>query len=36
MLETHNVDRVNACKEIVKINDDFETKTIIVGGPIKT
>ncbi len=37
MLETHNVDKgvLNACKEIVKINNDFETKTIIVGGPNK-
>ena len=37
MLETHNVDKgvLNACKEIVKINNDFETKTIIVGGPYK-
>lgn len=37
MLETHNVDKgvLNACKEIVKLNNDFETKTIIVGGPNK-
>ena len=37
MLETHNVDKgvLNACKEIVKINNDFATKTIIVGGPNK-
>jgi glycosyltransferase involved in cell wall biosynthesis len=37
MLETHNVDKgvLNACKEIVKINNDFETKTIIVSGPNK-
>ena len=37
MLETHSVDKgvLNACKEIVKINNDFETKTIIVGGPNK-
>ena len=37
MLETHNVDKgvLNACKEIVKINSDFETKTVIVGGPNK-
>ena len=37
MLETHNIDKgvLNACKEIVKVNNDFETKTIIVGGPEK-
>ena len=37
MLETHNVDKgvLDACKEIIKINNDFETKTIIVGGPNK-
>ncbi|RPG61692.1 MAG: glycosyltransferase [Flavobacteriaceae bacterium TMED238] len=37
MLETHSVDKgvFNACKEIIKINNDFETKTIIVGGPEK-
>ena len=37
MLETHNSDKgvLNACKEIIKINNDFETKTIIVGGPNK-
>ena len=35
MLETHNIDKgvFDACKEIVKINNDIETKTIIVGGP---
>ena len=37
MLETHSVDKgvLSACKEILKINENIQTKTTIVGGPEK-
>ena len=35
LLETHGIDKgvLDACKEIVKINEISPTKTVIVGGP---